>query len=278
MAMFGKLLRSGFLAVLHLASSLSVAASPGSSAPVAGDAELEHGRFVGALQLQGEVFHVQGLALDRTHIWVTSVDHGGRRAFLHMFDRATGRFLRRVELTDGARYHPGGLSLSGGSLWVPVAELRPDSSSVLMEIDAETLTLRRRIAVADHIGCIAADGTRLVAGNWDSRQLYTFDLARGTRPVQVVDNPSSTHFQDMKFVDGQLVAGGNTSWLAGTLDWIDPATMRVTRSLKAGSIGPVRPFGRGGPVTGEGMAIEGREVYVLPEDGPSRVFHFRLDA
>lgn len=276
--MIGKLLRSGFLAVLHLASSLSVAASPGSFNTLSFDGEVEHGKYIGALQLQGEVFHVQGLALDPTHVWVTSVDHGGHRAFLHLFDRASGRFLRRMELTDGARYHPGGLSLSGHSLWVPVAELRPDSSAVLMEIDAETLTVRRRIAVADHIGCVAADGAKLVAGNWDSRQLYMFDLARGTKPVRLVPNPSATHFQDMKFVGGQLVAGGNTSWLSGTVDWIDPHTMKVTRSLKAGAIGPVRPFGRGGPVTGEGMAIEGRDLYVLPEDGPSHVFHYRLDA
>ncbi len=26
-----------------------------------------------------------------------------------------------------------------------------------------------------------------------------------------------------------------------------------------------------------GTAIEGRELYVLPEDGPSRVFHYQLD-
>lgn len=260
------------MAMLQLASSLSVAAAPSTFGDV------EHGKFVAALQLKGEVFHVQGLALDPARVWVTSVDHAGHRAFLHVFDRASGRFLQRLDLTDGARYHPGGLSLSGTSLWVPVAELRPDSSAVLMEIDTRTLAVRRRIAVADHIGCVAADGSRLVAGNWDSRELYEFDLRRGTQPVRVVGNPSDTHFQDMKFVDGQLVAGGNTSWLDGTVDWIDPATMRVTRSLKAGAIGPVRPFGRGGPFTGEGMAIEGRELYVLPEDGPSRVFHFRLDA
>jgi hypothetical protein len=26
------------------------------------------------------------------------------------------------------------------------------------------------------------------------------------------------------------------------------------------------------------MAIEGRDLYLVPEDGPSRMFHFRLDA
>lgn len=270
--MISKILRSGSVFMLIGLFSLSVAAAPG-----AVDAPVEHARLLGALQLQGEVFHVQGLAMAPTRIWVTSVDQAGHKAWLHEFERKTGRFMRRLELTDGARYHPGGLSLSGGSLWVPVAEMKADSSAVLVEIDAQTLQVRRRIAVADHIGCVAASGQTLVAGNWDSRLLYVFDLARGV-PVRVVPNPSATHYQDIKFVGGQLVGGGNTSWLSGTVDWIDWPTMKLTRSIKAGAVGPVRPFGRGGPYTGEGMAIEGRELYVVPEDGPSRVFHFRLDA
>jgi hypothetical protein len=270
--MIGKLLRTGFVAMLHAIFSLSVAAAPGPE-----PAPMEHARLLGALQLQGEVFHVQGLAMSPARIWVTSVDHSTDKAWLHEFDRASGRFLRRLELTDGARYHPGGLSLAGGSLWVPVAEMRANSSAVLVEIDAGTMTVRRRIAVADHIGCVAASGDKLVAGNWDSRLLYIIDAHSGITE-RVVPNPSATHYQDMKLVGNQLVAGGNTSWLSGTVDWIDTRTMRLTRSIKAGSIGPVRPFGRGGPWTGEGMAIEGREIFVVPEDGPSRVFHFQLDA
>jgi len=270
--MIGKLFRTGFVTMLHAVFSLSVAAAPGPVEP-----PVEHARLLGALQLQGEVFHVQGLALAPTHIWVTSVDHDQNRAWLHEFDRASGRFLRRLELTDGARYHPGGLSVSGQSIWVPVAEMKANSSAVLVEIDADTLQVRRRIAVADHIGCVAASGKTLVAGNWDSRMLYVFDLVRGVL-VRVVPNPSATHYQDMKFADGKLVAGGNTGWLSGTVDWIDVATMKLTRSIKAGSVGTLRPFGRGGPYSGEGMAIEGRELYFVPEDGPSRVFHFRLDA
>ena len=270
--MIGKLFRISFTAMLHVVFSLSVAAAPGPS-----EKPIEHAKLLGSLKLKGEVFHVQGLALDRAHVWVTSVDHGMHKAWLHEFDRASGAFIRRLELTDGARYHPGGISLSGRSIWVPVAEMKPESSAVLIEIDADTLQERRRIVVADHIGCVAASGQTLVAGNWDSRLLYVFDLAGG-RPVRVVHNPSATHYQDMKFAGGQLVAGGNTSWLTGTVDWIDYRTMKVIRSVKAGAVGPIRPFGRGGPYTGEGFAIEGRELYVLPEDGPSRVFHFRLDA
>lgn len=270
--MIGTVFRTSVLAMLPAVFSLSVAAAP----PEPGGHPIEHARLLGALTLQGEVFHIQGLALGATRLWVTSVDHRTRKAWLHEFERASGRFMRRRELTDGARYHPGGLSLSGRSLWVPVAEMRANSSAVLIEIDADTLQERRRIAMGDHIGCVAAAGDTLVAGNWDSRSLYVFDLAHGA-PVRVVPNPSATHYQDMKLADGTLVAGGNTGWLSGTVDWIDLKTMTLTRSIKAGSVGPVRPFGRGGPYTGEGMAIEGRDLYVVPEDGPSRVFHFRLD-
>ncbi|HEY6868930.1 MAG TPA: DUF6454 family protein [Novosphingobium sp.] len=238
---------------------------------------VEQAQPMGFQPLRGELFHVQGLALEPRRIWVTSVDQRRHRGFVHLFDRASGRLLRRIEVTDGVRYHPGGLSLSGRSLWVPVAEMRPDSSAMLLEIDADTLRIKRRIAVADHLGCVAARGDRLVAGNWDSRQLYLFDLRQGAR-FRRVPNPSATHYQDMKFVGSTLVASGNLGLWDGTVDWIDPVALQVTRSLQAGAIGALKPIGRGGPLTGEGMAIEGRDLFLIAEDGPSRVLQFRLDA
>jgi hypothetical protein len=263
--------RSGLTALLLAVASLSMAA-----APVDRGGPLEQAQLIRALPLDGELFHVQGLELDGDRIWVTSVDRARRKGYLHAFDRRSGAFLDRLELTDGARYHPGGLSIAGRSIWVPVAEMRPRSSAVLMEIDADTLQVRRRIAVADHLGCVAASGRTLVAGNWDSERLYVFDLDHPGRR-RVVPNPSRTHYQDMKFVGDQLVAGGTRSWWSGTVDWIDWPSLTVTRTLRAGAIGPVRPFGRGGPYTGEGLAIDGADLYVLPEDGPSRLFHFRLN-
>lgn len=269
--MVPQLLKAAAAALLVTVSTLSVAAVPDLL-----DGSVEQARPMGATALQGELFHVQGLALEPGRIWVTSVDGASRRGYLHLFDRATGRLLRRLDLTDGLRFHPGGISLSGRSLWVPVAELRPHSTTLLLEIDTATLAVRRRIAVPDHLGCVAVAGTRLVAGNWDSERLYLFDLARGAR-MRSMANPSSTHFQDMKIVGGQLVASGNRSWWDGTVDWIDLASMTVTRSLHAGAVGALKPIGRGGPLTGEGMAIEGRDLYLLAEDGPSRMLRFRLE-
>lgn len=269
--MIRKVTRSGLTALLLVVSSLSVAA-----APYRFSGAIENASLLGSLKLDGELFHVQGLELDSRRIWVTSVDQENRKGYLHEFDRATGKFVRRLELTDGARYHPGGISIANGSIWVPVAELKPNSSAVLVEVDADSLRVRRNIHVADHLGCVAVSGDKLVAGNWDSKAFYIFDLD-DDRPVKIVPNPSPTRYQDMKFVDGQLVAGGSLTLWSGTVDWIDWPSMKVRRTLRAGSIGPVRPFGRGGPYTGEGMAIEGRELYVIPEDGPSRMFRFRLD-
>ncbi|MEH3047025.1 DUF6454 family protein [Sphingomonas adhaesiva] len=269
--MFRRSLRPVLIALLFLLPDFSTAAS---SARPDG---IEAARLLDTLHLDGELFHVQGLAMTATRIWVTSVDRGSRRGYLHEFERSTGRFLRRLELTDGARYHPGGISVAGGSIWIPVAEMRPDSSADLVQIDADTFRIRRRVSFPDHLGCVAIAGDRLIAGNWDSRLFYVFDLT-GQQRTRVVRNPSATHYQDMKFVDGVLVAGGDRGLFSGTVDWIDWPSMTVARTLRAGAIGPVRPFGRGGPYTGEGMTIEGRDLYVVPEDGPSRVFRFRLDA
>jgi hypothetical protein len=275
--MIRKMARPAATVVLLLLSSFSVAAAPDQF-----DGAIEHARPRGALKLAGELFHVQGLEVEHRHIWVTSVDQTNRKAWLHQFDRATGKFLRRLEVSDGARFHPGGISISGGSIWVPVAEYRPDSSAVLVDIDAESLTVRRKIKVADHLGCVAASGRTLVAGNWNSRLLYIFDLEQLDRgrpaPPRVVPNPSSTHYQDMKFVGRQLVAGGSRTLWSGTIDWLDWPSMKIVRTLRSGAVGVARPFGRGGVFTGEGLAMEGRDLYLLPEDGPSRVFHFTLDA
>jgi hypothetical protein len=269
--MIRRVLRPRAVALLLAAAGLSVAASP---SPF-GD-PIEGAALVGARALAGELFHVQGLALDGERLWVTSVDKAAGRGFLHELDRETGAQLRRLELTDGARFHPGGLSISGRSIWVPVAEYRPDSSAVLVEVDADTLRVRRRIAVADHLGCVAAAGRTLVAGNWNSRLFHVIDLADPARS-RVVPNPTGTAYQDIKFSGGRIVAGGVRTLWSGTVDWLDWPSLRVARSLRAGAVGPVRPFGRGGPYTGEGLAIEDRDLYVLPEDGPSRLFHFRLD-
>jgi len=259
-----KAIRTTVTAASLLLLSLTAAVAQEDRAPI------ENASLVEMLPLAGALFHVQGVDLDTRHIWVTSVDRAAHRGYLHIFDRVSGAFLRRIELTDGARYHPGGISLHGHSLWVPVAEMRANSSAVLMEIDTESLRIRRRIAVADHLGCVAVSDAVIVAGNWDSRLLHVFDPRTG-KQVRVTPNPSATSYQDMKFVGGRLIGSGNVTPLSGRIDWIEWPSMRLTRSVQAGVTDRALPY------TAEGMALQGRDLFLVPEDGPSRLFHFRLD-
>jgi len=257
-------------------SLLAVPSLPTEAAPEARPDPIENARLFGIHQLQGDLMHTQGIDLDERRIWVTSVDSRNSRGYLQEFDRASGKLLRRLDLTDGARYHPGGFSISGNSIWVPVAEYSANTSSVIVEVDIDSLTIRRKITIADHLGCAAVTGDTLVAGNWDSKQLYVIDL-RGTASPRIVPNPTNTRYQDMKFVGGQLVASGPTSWSSGSIDWIDFPSLRPVRSLRTWTTGRSSLLPGASLLSREGMALRGSDLYLLPEDGPGRLIHYRLD-
>ena len=43
------------------------------------------------------------------------------------------------------------------TVWVPVAQYRPDSSAVIYRIDATTLAVHKQFEVNDHVGGIVRD-------------------------------------------------------------------------------------------------------------------------
>jgi hypothetical protein len=233
--------------------------------PVTG---VENARLTEVRSLEGTLYHVQGIDLDSEHIWVTSVDATNHKDYLHQFNRATAMFERQVEVTDGPRFHPGGFSIHGDSIWIPVAEYKPHSTAVLEELDKHTLALKRKITVADHLGCVAVAGDSLIAGNWGSRQFYVLDFEG--KQLRFFDNPSTNQYQDIKFVDSMLVASGYLTRTSGSIDWYAWPSMQIVRSVRSGVTD------RGKPYTGEAMALQGSDLYLLPEDGPSRLFHFVL--
>lgn len=227
---------------------------------------IEGTRLAGVLNLDGLLYHVQGVDLDSEHIWVTSVDKEAHKGYLHEFSRATAKLERQVEISDGPRFHAGGFSIHGNSIWVPVAEYAPHSSAVIEEIDKHTLAIQRKIAVADHIGCVAVTGDKLIAGNWDSRQFYVFDMTG--KQIRVIDNPSDNHYQDIKFDNSLLVASGNITANTGAVDWYAWPSLRLVRRLQSGETDRDRLY------TAEGMTAKGGDLYFLPEDRRGRLFHF----
>ena len=50
-----------------------------------------------------------------------------------------GELLKDIQLGEGNMYHPGGIDFDGESIWVSVAEYRPDSHSIVYKVNPETM-------------------------------------------------------------------------------------------------------------------------------------------
>ena len=104
---------------------------------------------------------------------------------LFKFD-ADGRLIAGVTLGEASMYHPGGIDFDGTSIWVPVAEYRPHSRSILYRVDPSTLKAVEVLRFADHIGAVVRnleDGS-LHGVSWGSRRFYRWTIDR--------DGPSRT--------------------------------------------------------------------------------------
>jgi Family of unknown function (DUF6454) len=225
-------------------------------------------KLIRVLELKAPTQHVQGIDFNDRQLWVTSVDKPNQKGWLQEFSRDTGDLTRQVEIGEGKRFHPGGLSADGPSLWIPVAEYRAKSSSMIQKRSKLTLQVEFQFEVADHIGCIAVTPEFLIGGNWDSKEFYIWDH-RG-KLIRKAANPTDNGYQDMKFDANQIVASGILADKTGAIDWLDFPSLRLSRRVKAGN------NDRGVLYTREGMAIRGNQLMLLPEDAPSRVFVFDL--
>ena len=83
-----------------------------------------------------------------------------------------------LRLGEGAIYHPGGIDYDGHDIWVPVAEYRPDSRSIVYRVDPATMTATEVFRVDDHIGAIVhnTDDQTLHGVSWGSRRFYRWTL------------------------------------------------------------------------------------------------------
>ena len=230
-------------------------------------AALSEFKLARVVELKGTTYHVQGVDFEGGQVWLTSVDKPHQQGFLHQFSLATGELERQVEVSNGIRFHPGGISADGASLWIPVAEYRRNSSSVIQRRSKSTLDLELQFDVPDHIGCIAATPDYLIGGNWDSKEFYLWNRAGSL--IRRVTSGTANAYQDMKFDSQRIVASGLLGDRSGAIDWLDYPSLHLIRRVKVGNTD------RGVPFTREGMAIRGNQLVLLPEDGPSRLFIFK---
>src|SRR5437762_3856589 len=98
-------------------------------------------------------------------------DPGQGIGHLFKIDR-TGKLLADLTLGEGTMYHPGGIDYDGTNIWVPVAEYRPDSRSIIYRVDPQRMQAAEVFRFADHIGAIVhnTDDNTLHGVSWWSRR------------------------------------------------------------------------------------------------------------
>ncbi|WP_129776850.1 DUF6454 family protein [Peristeroidobacter soli] len=167
--------------------------------------------YVSAVEvLEGTVRN--GASTDSLYDFTLDRSTGNGRGWLFKFNEA-GELLGKVELTDGSKYHPGGIDFDGKFLWVPVAEYRPNSNSNIFRVDPKTLKAEKIFSEADHIGGIVHNthDDTLHGVSWGSRRLYTWELSRRGRDTKVrssdwVPNPQfyidyqDCHYQGVAYM------------------------------------------------------------------------------
>jgi hypothetical protein len=223
-------------------------------------------------------------------------DVGEGVAHLFKMDMA-GNLITDVTLGESSIYHPGGIDYDGKDLWVPVAEYRPNSRSIIYRVDPETMKPSEVLRVSDHIGAIVhnTDDRTLHGVSWGSRRFYRWTLSRNgsvtnaaARPerLRILNTAHYVDYQDCKYVGNRrmLCTGvteipqrpGSPPFRLGGIELVDLRDGRPVHQL------PLLLWTTGGlamtqnPVWIE-PSVAGLRAYFLPEDDTSTLYVFEVD-
>ena len=218
-------------------------------------------------------------------------DAGEGLGHLFKFDM-TGKLIADLTLGEGAIYHPGGIDYDGTHVWVPVAEYRPNSRSIVYRVNPATMTATRMFAFNDHIGAIVhdIDNHTLHGVSWGSRAFYRWTLdTAGTvtnadaapETIRTLNPSHYVDYQDCKYVGGRrMLCTGVTEirrtpdaspFRLGGIDLVDLSDGRPVHQV------PVFLWTSGGlDMTHNAVWLEpsaaGVRGYFLPEDDRSLLY------
>ena len=206
-----------------------------------------------------------------------------------------GNLLEDVILGEGSIYHPGGIDFDGKTIFVPVAEYRPNSASIIYKVDPETMKPQEVFRYKDHLGGIIHDTEKktLNAVSWGSRRFYAFTLNDAGQVTNTdVDrrqlaalNPSHyIDYQDCKYLDhSEMLCGGLTNYqikkdgpkfALGGLEIVNLTTSEPVFQI------PVQVWTTGLPMTQNPFWIEptdnGLRAYFAPEDDKSTIYIYEV--
>jgi hypothetical protein len=115
-----------------------------------------------------------------------------------------GNLIADITLGEGTIYHPGGIDYDGKYIWVPVAEYRPNSRSIIYRVDPETMKAEEMFRFADHVGGVVhnTDDKTLHGVSWGSRRFYRWSLDDSGKPTNANESPeklrtlNTSHYLD----------------------------------------------------------------------------------
>lgn len=271
-------------------------------------------RLTASLDLKFNTHHPQGLVKIGEFFFLSSVevtrptrhylqpqdgydrDPGAGIGHLFKFD-AAGNLLADLKLGEGTIYHPGGIDYDGRHIWVPVAEYRPHSRSIVYRVDPHKMIATEVFRYPDHIGGIVhntIDNT-LHGVSWGSRAYYRWTLSARARvtnsgiPREKLRRPNPAFYidyQDCKYVGrGEMLCGGLSNYRTGQtggrislggLELVDLTSHRPIHQL------PVELRTESGlPMTQNPFWVEPAEhvlrFYFLPEDRESTLYVYQVD-
>ena len=267
-------------------------------------------KLIASLPINFNTFHPQGMVKIGEEFYVSSVevkqppqrfaqvqkgfdrDTGAGVGHLFKFDNK-GNLLADLPLGEGTIYHPGGIDFDGKFIWVPVAEYRPNSRSIIYRVDPKTMKATEVFRYNDHIGGIVhnTENHSLHGVSWGSGNFYRWTLDKNLRvtnsatpPTKLrVRNPSFyIDYQDCKFLgSNQMLCGGlsnfkDPKFSLGGLEIVDLITNhpihQIPLALWTDSSLPMtqNPFWME-PTKG------GLRAYFMPEDQKSTIYIFEVN-
>ncbi len=262
--------------------------------------------LVASVPIRFRTFHPQGMVKIGETIFISSVevtvptkrfpapvngmDRDTGEGVGHLFKLdASGNLVTDIRIGEKTMYHPGGMDYDGTSIWVPVAEYRPNSRSIVYRVNPQTMSATEVLRVNDHIGGLAydTDDNTLHGVSWGSRRFYRWKIDRGevrgaSQQKAAALNPSHyVDYQDCKYAGRHRMLCTGVSELRvpsnvwpfrlGGVDLID---LRDGRPLHQA---PVLLWTTGGldmthnPAWFEATAT-GLRAYFIPEDDRSTMY------
>jgi len=226
-------------------------------------------------------------------------DRDAGRGIGHLFEATLdGRLVADVVLGEGTMYHPGGIDFDGRDIWVPVAEYRPNSRSIVYRVDPATRKAVEVFHFRDHLGGVACntDDHALHAVSWGSRWIYRFALDGSGRATNADAQPSTLRqanrshyvdYQDCKYVGSQrmLCSGiadvsrnsGERPLQLGGIDLVDLVSGAPLHQLPVGLTTPAGASLTRNPSFFEAADGGGVRAYFLPDDDKATLYVYRIE-